>query len=354
MITLAVDAMGGDAGLNVTVPGAVDFLKRQSNVHLIMVGDEVPLKAALLSVRAPMERITVLHASQVVEMDEAPQLALKNKKDSSMRVAINQVKEGAAQAAVSAGNTGALMATARFVLKTIPGIERPAIAKFLPSAGGHMTLMLDLGANVDCTAEQLMQFAVIGSELYQALYPENGRARVGLLNVGTEDIKGTETVKQTFGLLRESNLNFAGNVEGNAVFAGNVDVIVADGFVGNIVLKTIEGAVKFMGGAIKQEFQASLFTKAAALVSLPALKGFKNKFDPRRFNGAIFLGLRGVVIKSHGGTDAAGFAYALEEAYHEAHADSLAKIEQGVAAQLAVMMEKKLESEQAAMADNLG
>ncbi|MDO4906304.1 phosphate acyltransferase PlsX [Neisseria sp.] len=354
MITLAVDAMGGDAGLNVTVPGAVAFLNRQNNVNLIMVGDEERVKAALAAAHAPMGRITVQHASQVVEMDEAPQLALKNKKDSSMRIAVNQVKEGLAQAAVSAGNTGALMATARFVLKTIPGIERPAIAKFLPSSNDHMTLMLDLGANVDCTEEQLMQFAVIGSELYQALYPENGRARVGLLNVGTEDIKGTETVKQTFKLLKASNLNFVGNVEGNAVFSGKVDVIVADGFVGNIVLKTIEGAVKFMGGAIKQEFQANVFTKAAALVSMPALKGFKNKFDPRRFNGAIFLGLRGVVIKSHGGTDAVGFAFALEEAYHEAHADSLTKIEQGVAAQLAVMMEKKLESEQAAMADNIG
>ncbi|WP_373700059.1 phosphate acyltransferase, partial [Neisseria dentiae] len=220
MITLAVDAMGGDAGLNVTVPGAVAFLNRQSNVNLIMVGDEALVKAALAAAHAPMERITVQHASQVVEMDEAPQLALKNKKDSSMRIAINQVKEGLAQAAVSAGNTGALMATARFVLKTIPGIERPAIAKFLPSSNDHMTLMLDLGANVDCTEEQLMQFAVIGSELYQALYPENGRARVGLLNVGTEDIKGTETVKQTFKLLKASNLNFVGNVEGNAVFSG--------------------------------------------------------------------------------------------------------------------------------------
>lgn len=354
MITLAVDAMGGDAGLDVTVPGAVAFLKQQSNVHLIMVGDEPALRSALSAAQAPMDRITVHHSTQVVEMDEAPQLALKNKKDSSMRVAVNQVKEGHAQAAVSAGNTGALMATARFVLKTMPGIERPAIAKFLPSDSDHVTLMLDLGANVDCTAEQLMQFAVIGSELYQALYPAKGSPRVGLLNVGTEEIKGTDTVKQAFKLLSGSNLNFIGNVEGNTVFAGNVDVIVADGFVGNIVLKTIEGAVKFMGGAIKREFKANLFTKAAALVSMPALKGFKNKFDPRRFNGAIFLGLRGVVIKSHGGTDAVGFAFALEEAYHEAHAASLSKIEQGVASQLAVLVEQQLESEHAAMADNLG
>ena len=353
MLTLAVDAMGGDAGLAVTIPGALAFLKQQPTARLIMVGDEAQLQSALAAAHAPMARIDIQHATQVVAMDEAPQLALKNKKDSSMRVAINQVKEGKAQAAVSAGNTGALMATARFVLKTIPGIERPAIAKFLPSAGDHMTLMLDLGANVDCTAEHLVQFAVIGGELVQALYPEKGRPRIGLLNVGTEDIKGTDTVKQTFKLLKGSEMNFVGNVEGNAVFGGEVDVVVADGFVGNIMLKTIEGAVKFMGGAIKQEFQSSLFTKAAALVALPALRGFKSKFDPRRFNGAIFLGLRGVVIKSHGGTDATGFMYALEEAYYEAKADSLTKIEQGVAAQLAVLTEKRLEAEQAAMANNI-
>ncbi|MDO5059884.1 MAG: phosphate acyltransferase PlsX, partial [Neisseria sp.] len=331
MITLAVDAMGGDAGLEVTVPAVVAFLKRRPNVRLIMTGDEAALQTALQAAAAPMERIQIVHTTQVVEMDEQPQLALKNKKDSSMRVAINQVKEGAAQAAVSAGNTGALMATARFVLKTVSGIERPAIAKFLPGHNGHTTLVLDLGANVDCTAEQLVQFAVIGSELVQALNPEKGAPRVGLLNVGTEDIKGTDTVKTAFKLLQGSKLNFVGNIEGNGIFAGEADVVVADGFVGNIVLKTIEGAVKFMGGAIKQEFQANLLTKIGALAAMPALKGFKNKLDPRKYNGAIFLGLRGVVIKSHGGADSVGFMYALEEAYHEAEADSLARIEEGVA-----------------------
>ena len=262
---------------------------------------------------------------------------------------MNQVKEGLAQAAVSAGNTGALMATARFVLKTIQGIERPAIAKFIPSQNGHMTLVLDLGANVDCTPEQLVQFAVIGSELVHALYPNAGAPRVGLLNVGTEDIKGTDTVKQVFKLLSGSKLNFVGNVEGGSIFSGDVDVVVADGFVGNIVLKTIEGAVRFMGSAIKQEFQANLLTKLGALAAMPALKGFKNKLDPRKFNGAIFLGLRGVVIKSHGGTDAVGFSYALEEAFHEAKADSLTRIQQGVADQLAHLADKKLEVEQAAI-----
>ncbi|MCP1659917.1 phosphate acyltransferase PlsX [Neisseria perflava] len=341
MITLAVDAMGGDAGLNVTVPGAVAFLKQQPDVRLLMVGDETALNEALAKAHAPMDRISVVHATQVVGMDEAPQLALKNKKDSSMRVAINQVKEDNAQAAVSAGNTGALMATARFVLKTIPGIERPAIAKFLPGKDGHMTLVLDLGANVDCNADLLTQFAVIGSELVQALHPENGQPRVGLLNVGSEDIKGTDTVKQTFKLLQSSKLNFIGNVEGDDIFGNKADVVVADGFVGNIMLKTIEGTVKFMGKAIKQEFTRSLFNKLAAAVALPALRGFKQKLDPRKFNGAIFLGLRGVVIKSHGGTDEVGFMYALKEAYHEAKSDILEKIEQGVAVQLAALAEVK-------------
>lgn len=349
MITLAVDAMGGDAGLAVTIPGALLFLRQQADVRLLIVGDEVQVRQALEAANAPMDRIQIVHAAQVVEMDEQPQSALKNKKDSSMRIAVNQVKEGLAQAAVSAGNTGALMATARFVLKTIQGIERPAIAKFIPSQNGHMTLVLDLGANVDCTPEQLVQFAVIGSELVHALYPNAGAPRVGLLNVGTEDIKGTDTVKQVFKLLSGSKLNFVGNVEGGSIFSGDVDVVVADGFVGNIVLKTIEGAVRFMGSAIKQEFQANLLTKLGALAAMPALKGFKNKLDPRKFNGAIFLGLRGVVIKSHGGTDAVGFSYALEEAFHEAKADSLTRIQQGVADQLAHLADKKLEVEQAAI-----
>lgn len=349
MITLAVDAMGGDAGLAVTIPGALLFLRQQADVRLLMVGDEVQVRQALEAANAPMDRIRIVHAAQVVEMDEQPQSALKNKKDSSMRIAVNQVKEGLAQAAVSAGNTGALMATARFVLKTIQGIERPAIAKFIPSQNGHMTLVLDLGANVDCTPEQLVQFAVIGSELVHALYPNAGAPRVGLLNVGTEDIKGTDTVKQVFKLLSGSKLNFVGNVEGGSIFSGDVDVVVADGFVGNIVLKTIEGAVRFMGSAIKQEFQTNLLTKLGALAAMPALKGFKNKLDPRKFNGAIFLGLRGVVIKSHGGTDAVGFSYALEEAFHEAKADSLTRIQQGVADQLAHLADKKLEVEQAAI-----
>ncbi|EMS2790093.1 phosphate acyltransferase PlsX [Neisseria gonorrhoeae] len=337
MITLAVDAMGGDQGLAVTAPGATAFLQAHPDVRLIMTGDETQLRQALNAAGAPMERIDICHTTQVVGMDESPQSALKNKKYSSMRVAINQVKEGKAQAAVSAGNTGALMATARFVLKTIPGIERPAIAKFLPSDTDHVTLALDLGANVDCTPEQLAQFAVIGSELVHALHPQKGQPRVGLVNVGTEDIKGTDTVKQTYKLLQNSKLNFIGNIESNGILYGEADVVVADGFVGNVMLKTIEGAVKFMSGAIRREFQSNLFNKLAAVAALPALKGLKNKLDPRKFNGAILLGLRGIVIKSHGGTDKTGFRYALEEAYHEAKSAGLSKIEQGVAEQLAAL-----------------
>ena len=324
MITLSVDAMGGDVGLDVTVPAAVRFLARRPEARLIMVGDESRLHAALAAAQAPLDKITVRHATQVVEMDEAPQSALKNKKDSSMRVAIEQVKAGEAQAAVSAGNTGALMATARFVLKTLPGIERPAIAKFLPGENGHLTLALDLGANIDCSAAQIVQFAAMGSELVKAL-GLNANPRVGLLNIGTEEIKGTEVVKQTFALLRQSSLNFVGNVEADSLFSGAADVIAADGFVGNIVLKTIESSVKFMGASIREEF---------------------NRFDPRRYNGAIFLGLRGVVIKSHGGTDATGFAFALEEAYHEAEAASIEKISQGVADSLAALA--AVQAEQAA------
>ena len=252
-----------------------------------------------------------------------------------MRIAIQQVKDGNAQAAVSAGNTGALMATARFVLKTLPHIDRPAIAKFLPADNGTLTLMLDLGANVDSTPEQLCQFAIMGSELYHALYPKGLPPRVGLLNIGTENIKGTETVKAAFSQIQDLPLNFIGNVEADHIYNADIDVVVADGFVGNIVLKTIEGTARFLVSVIRQEARRNLFAKLSALAALPILGSFRKRIDPRRYNGAIFLGLRGIVVKSHGGTDAAGFAYALEEAYHEAQADSIAKIEQGIVQKLA-------------------
>lgn len=334
MITLAIDAMGGDAGLSVTIPAALDFLQEKPDTQLILVGNETAIRNAL-GQHAEHERLKIVHAAEVVGMDEAPQSALKNKKDSSMRVAITQVKEGAAQAAVSAGNTGALMATARFVLKTLPGIDRPAIAKFMPSKGGGLALMLDLGANVDCSAAQLLQFAVMGGELFGALYPRNSQPRIGLLNVGTEDIKGGSIIKEAHQQLQNSPLNFVGNVEGDAVFSGEVDVVVADGFTGNAVLKAIEGAVKFIGGVIREEFSRNWLNKLAALLAFPTLRGFKNRLDPRRFNGAIFLGLRGIVIKSHGGADVEAFKYALLEAYHEVESGSMAKIEQGIATQMA-------------------
>lgn len=332
--TIAVDVMGGDYGLDVTIQGALNFLQLQSDAALILVGDEVLIKAALAKSNASLGRVTIQPASEVVDMDEEPSSALKNKRDSSMRVAINQIKEGKAQAAVSAGNTGALMATARFVLKTIPGINRPAIAKFLPAHNNHLTLVLDLGANVDCSGEQLLQFAVAGSQLVSSLMPENIQPRVGLLNVGTEDIKGNAAAKEAHQLLRDSKLNFVGNVEGNAIFTAEVDVLVVDGFTGNAMLKSIEGAVKFFGAVIKEEFTRSWFNKLTAFIALPVFKSFKRRLDPRRFNGAIFLGLRGVVVKSHGGTDATGFCFALQEAYKAIKADSITKIQAGVAEQL--------------------
>lgn len=330
MITIAVDAMGGDAGLAVTIPAAKLFLNRYSDARLILVGDATAIEDKIKACKLNRQRIDILHAEEVVEMDESPQHALKNKKQSSMRLAINQVKEGTATAAVSAGNTGALMATARFVLKTLPGIDRPAIAKFLPAENNQLVCALDLGANIDCPAEQLLQFAVMGNQLVRAMYPEKNEPKIGLLNVGTEEIKGTEVIKNTHTMLCNSHLNFIGNIEGSDLFSGKVDVVVCDGFIGNIVLKTIEGSVRFIGQTIRNEFAHSTFSKLTALLALPVLKRFKSRLDPRRFNGAIFLGLRGIVIKSHGGTDAEGFAYALQEAYQEAKKDVLHVLEEAV------------------------
>lgn len=337
MITLAIDAMGGDVGVAVTAPAAAAFLRQHDDVRLRMTGNEAQIRAALSAARADMARIEIIPASQVVGMDESPQLALKNKKDSSMRVAINQVKEGLADAAVSAGNTGALMATAKFVLKTLPGIDRPAIAKFLPAQNHDIVCALDLGANVDCPPEQLLQFAVLGTQLVRALHPQKKTPRVGLLNVGTEDIKGTQTVKAAYEMLSASALNFIGNIEGSDLFTGKADVIVCDGFVGNIALKTMEGSVLFIGGLIKEEFKHSLYSKWVALWALPVLRKFRTRLDPRRFNGAIFLGLRGIVVKSHGGTDAVGFTFALNEAYEEARANIISKLEQAVGRDLGTL-----------------
>lgn len=315
--TIALDAMGGDHGPSVTVPAALDCLAQMPDLKLILVGDETVLKEHLSdgSQWGYGERLRIQHASQRVEMHDAPSKVLRNKKDSSMRVAINLIKEGVADACVSAGNTGALMATARFVLKTIPGIDRPAIISAIPSIRGH-TYVLDLGANVDCTAEHLFQFGVMGYELVRAV--ENiENPKVGLLNIGEEEIKGNEQVKEASKLLAESHLNFVGYVEGDDLCTGEVDIIVTDGFVGNVALKASEGVAKMIGHSIEESFRKNLFTKLAGLAAYPVLRSFKKRIDPRLYNGASLLGLRGIVIKSHGGADALAFANAIRIAVLE-------------------------------------
>lgn len=313
--TIALDAMGGDHGPDVTVPAALDSLGENPDLQVILVGDEGELVKRLPAEWRLSGRVTIHHTSERVEMDDSPAKALRNKKDSSMRVALNLVRDGAADACVSAGNTGALMAIARFVLKTLPGIDRPAIISAVPSRHGH-THMLDLGANVDCTAEHLYQFAVMGYELVRAL--ENlDRPRVGLLNIGEEEIKGNEQVKEAYKLLENSYMNFVGYVEGDDIYLGDVDIVVTDGFVGNISLKTSEGLAKMIGDALKQSFKRNPLTKLAGLVCMPVLSAFKKRFDPRQYNGASFVGLRGIVIKSHGNADRAAFANAMRMAVLE-------------------------------------
>jgi glycerol-3-phosphate acyltransferase PlsX len=319
--------MGGDFGPQVTVPASLACLRKNPELNLIMVGDSTVLRELLGGALSDFaDRIKIQHASQVVEMDESPQKALKNKKDSSMRVAINLVRDGQADACVSAGNTGALMATARFVLKMVPGIERPAIISTLPSIFGH-THMLDLGGNVDSSAEHLYQFAVMGEEVVKAV-EKIDKPRIGLLNIGEEDMKGNEQVKAAAKLLENSTLNYIGYVEGNSINAGNVkvDLIVTDGFVGNVALKSIEGAAKMIGLKLKDSFSVNWLTKLAGLLAYPVLKSFKNSIDPRLYNGASFIGLRGLVIKSHGGADALAFETAIHLAELEVTQDVIRKI----------------------------
>lgn len=314
--TIALDAMGGDHGPSIVVPAALSALKRNAGLKLILVGDEAAISKVLREHNATVsDRLIIQHASQVVGMDELPSQALRGKKDSSMRVAINLVKEGRAQACVSAGNTGALMATARFVLKTLPGIDRPAICTTLPTVKGHV-YVLDLGANVDSSAEHLFEFAVMGSELASAV-DEKVKPTVGLLNIGEEEIKGNERVKEAARLFADSHLNYIGYVEGDGIFLGTADVVVCDGFVGNVMLKTTEGVAKMLSHFMKQEFKKNLFTVLAGLISLPVLKAFKRRIDPREYNGASLVGLQGIVIKSHGGADALAFSNAIHEAIME-------------------------------------
>jgi len=312
--------MGGDHGPKVVIPAAISALKTHPNVTLVLVGDKDVIQEHLQQQgEENNERLVVHHASQTVEMDESPALALRGKKDSSMRVCINLVKEGAAAACVSAGNTGALMATARFVLKTLPGIERPAIVSALPTMKGH-TYVLDLGANIDSSAEHLVQFAIMGSVLAE-LVDGNKNPTVGLLNIGAEEIKGNERVKEAARLLRETDLNYHGFVEGDGLYAGEVDVVVCDGFVGNVALKASEGVIHMIRHFLRQSFGRNIFTKIAGLIASPVLKHFRDELDPRAYNGANFIGLQGIVIKSHGGTDSIGFANAINIAIIEAEHD---------------------------------
>lgn len=324
-ITIAIDAMGGDHGPHVTVPAAIQAVNENPRVNVILVGLQDAIMAELKAHKATTSpRLRIHHASEVVQMDESPQSALKNKKDSSMRVAINMVKTGEAHACVSAGNTGALMATARFVLKTLPGIDRPAIASSLPSEKGT-TFMLDLGANADCTPEHLYQFAIMGAMLVSSV-ENKPNPSIGLLNIGSEEIKGNEVVKQAGELLRNSHLNFYGNIEGDDIFKGTTDIVVCDGFVGNVSLKTTEGLAHMMGKFLTQEFKKNWLTKLMALGAMPVLKAFKKRLDPRRYNGASFLGLRGIVVKSHGGADSVAFCNALHVAIDEAGSGVLKRI----------------------------
>ncbi len=305
--------MGGDHGPSVIVPASLQILAKHPNLHLILVGDQDMLRQALQS--ADASRLTIQHASQRVEMDESPAAALRTKKDSSMRVAINLVKEGKAQACVSSGNTGALMATARFVLKTLPGIDRPAILSTFPTMSPQKNMrMVDLGANVDSTPEHLFQFAVMGSVLASAV-DNIKNPKICLLNIGHEDIKGNELVKQTAQLLANSKaINYVGYIEGDQLYSGDADVIVCDGFVGNVALKTSEGVANFIRKLLKEAFQRNWFTKLAALISLPVLKSLIKRIEPDRYNGASFIGLPATVIKSHGGAKTLAFGYAIEEA----------------------------------------
>lgn len=318
-VKIAIDCMGGDHGPKVTVAAALAFAAEFPNVELMLVGKANQLENRLRRAapdKAVRDRLHVVPASEVVAMDEPPALALRNKKDSSMRVAINLVKSGEVAACVSAGNTGALMAISRFVLKMLPGIDRPAICTVVPTMTGH-TRLLDLGANVDCTAEHLFQFGVMGSILTSAV-EHIAAPRVGLLNIGEEEIKGNEVVKQAAELLRATDLNFVGNVEGDGVYKGEADVVVCDGFVGNVALKISEGLAQMLSRFMREEFERNLLTRLIALLALPVLKRFKKRLDHRRYNGATLLGLKGTVIKSHGSADVFAFTHAIKEAYHEA------------------------------------
>ena len=347
MIRIAVDAMGGDFGPAVTVPASVAFLDGHPDACLSLVGQTEALqKHPQFKQLEASARCQIIVATEVVTMDDPIEIALRRKKNSSMRLAINQVKDGTAQAVVSAGNTGALMAIARYVLKTMDGIDRPAIATQLPNAKGGATTVLDLGANVDCTEDHLLQFAVMGSALVTAI-SDNPSPSVGLLNIGEEVIKGSEVIKKAGDLLRSAansgDLNFYGNVEGNDIFKGTTDIVVCDGFVGNVALKTSEGLASMISNFMKVEFSRNIFTKVAAFVAYPVLTAFKKRMDHRRYNGAALLGLQGLVFKSHGSADAFAFERALSRAYDAARNNLLERVRERIAHAAPILAAKSSE-----------
>lgn len=332
---IAVDAMGGDFGPAVTVPASLNFLNQHLDAGLVLVGQADKLAAhPLFAQLQSHSRCRVVTATEVVTMDDTIEIALRRKKDSSMRVAIALVKDAQADAVVSAGNTGALMAISRYVLKTLDGIDRPAIAGQIPNAKGEATTVLDMGANVDCSAEHLLQFAVMGSALVSVL-SGNNNPTVGLLNIGEEAIKGNEVIKKAGELLRAAgasgDLNFMGNVEGNDIFKGTADIVVCDGFVGNVALKASEGLASMIGEFLKKEFSRNAFTRLAAVAAYPVLKALKNRVDYRRYNGGALLGLRGLVFKSHGSADAFAFERALVRAYEAAKNHLLERVQERIA-----------------------
>jgi len=332
-MTIALDAMSGDSGASVIVPAAIRAAKKHPDLTLILVGDKATLESELAKCKASNHpQLIVHHASEVVAMDELPSIALRSKKDSSMRVAVNLVHEGKAEACVSAGNTGALMATAKFVLKMIPGIDRPAILTALPTVQeGRILRMLDLGANVDSSPEKLQQFAVMGS-VVSNLVDKITNPKVALLNNGEEAIKGNEQVKATAQLLEACPaINYVGFIEGTDIYSGNVDVIVCDGFVGNVALKASEGAINLISTYMRDEFTKNLFSRLIGLVTMPIFRQLKRRMDPGRYNGASFVGLRGIAIKSHGGANEVAFAAAIEEAITQVEQNVPQKITSTVA-----------------------
>ena len=326
--------MGGDHGPGVVVPAALEVIAEFADVDLVLVGDEPAIEAALERA-APVAggRIAVRHASQSVEMDDPPSQVLRSKRDSSMRVALDLVKDGGADACVSAGNTGALMAIARLVLKTLPGIDRPAIISALPTMTGH-THVLDLGANVESTPRHLFEFAVMGSVLASAV-DDNPRPSVGLLNIGQENIKGNERVKEAARLIEASDLHYIGFVEGDGIYLGAADVIVCDGFVGNVALKSSEGVARMISGLIRGAFERTLANRMAGLLARPVLRELATRMDPRSYNGASFVGLRGIVIKSHGSADVVAFRRAIVEAVAEIRKNVPERISEHIASALA-------------------